>query len=113
MPYDPNNPPAKVGHLPDKEKRRWCHVWNSVYNRTGDETRAFKAAWGTVRKWDASLGFDIRDADIIAEIEADSIEKDQELISKVLGSEVFLKSSGRREGRDAGKEGDSAGSQAQ
>lgn len=110
MPYDPDNPPEKVRHLSDQNQRRWCHIWNSVYNRTGDETRAFKSAWGSVNKWSKSLGFDVNDADIIAEIEADSIEKDQELISKVLGSEVFLKSSGRRGGRDAGKEGDSAGS---
>lgn len=111
MPYDPNNPPTKVRHLPDKEQRRWVHVWNSVYDRTGDETRAFKAAWGTVNKWSESLGFNIKDADILAEIEADSLEKDRELISKALGSEIFLRSSGRREVGDEGTKRDPKGTQ--
>ncbi len=53
MPY------ASVAELPanvkrklktPKKRRQWMHVWNSAYDRHGDESRAFAEAWATVQK---------------------------------------------------------------
>ena len=50
MPYDPENPPAKVKKLSPKKQRQWVNVWNSTYNRTHDEAKSFSTAWGVARK---------------------------------------------------------------
>jgi hypothetical protein len=53
MPYStiqslPANVKAKIK---DKTKRRqWLHVWNSEYDKHGDESRAFASAWSVVQK---------------------------------------------------------------
>lgn len=52
MPY------ATVADLPDRVKQHipshaqhiFLHVWNSVYEKTGDEKRAFASAWSKVHK---------------------------------------------------------------
>lgn len=33
-----------------KKQRQWAHIFNSVMERTGSESAAFKAASGTVKK---------------------------------------------------------------
>jgi cation transport regulator ChaB len=43
--------PANVrSKLKGKKRRQWMHVWNSSYQRHGDESRAFGEAWSTVQK---------------------------------------------------------------
>ena len=50
MPYDINNPPEKLRKLSDKKKRQWVSVFNSCYDKHGDEARCHKMAWGVVGK---------------------------------------------------------------
>ena len=44
MPYatDGHDVPARIKG--SKKRRQWAHVWNSTYESTGDEGRAFAAA---------------------------------------------------------------------
>lgn len=63
MPYNPDDPsgwPAHVRKLPAKRGRQWAHVWNGVFEETGDEGRAFAAANATalrkVDRWKISGG---------------------------------------------------------
>lgn len=49
MPFDPNNPPAKVSKLPAKKQRQWVHVFNSCYEKHGDDAKCHKMAWGAVK----------------------------------------------------------------
>lgn len=42
--------PASVKKLPEKLQRMWMHIWNSVYDKTKDEARAFRSAWSQVNK---------------------------------------------------------------
>jgi cation transport regulator ChaB len=42
--------PDAVKKLPEKKQRQWMHVWNSVYDRTKNEARAYRSAWSTVHK---------------------------------------------------------------
>jgi len=55
MPFDPNNPPAKLKNLSDKKKRQWVHVFNSCYKKNPDEKKCHMQAWGTVKKSAASV----------------------------------------------------------
>lgn len=41
-------PPA-VAQLPEAERARWISVFNATHEATGDETRAFRAAWSALR----------------------------------------------------------------
>lgn len=58
MPYNPDSPdPVIVARIKkrwpcatDKDVRQWVHVWNSTYERYGDEARAFACAWGVLEK---------------------------------------------------------------
>lgn len=50
MPYDPDNPPAKVRKLSTKKQRQWVNSFNSAWEKYGDEARAHKIAWGSVKK---------------------------------------------------------------
>ncbi len=43
-PKDPSGWPDHVKKLPAKKGRQWVHTWNGVYDDTGSEKRAFKAA---------------------------------------------------------------------
>ena len=43
-PYTEDSAPDHVKKLPDKKKRQWIHIWNSVFKQTKSETKAFKAA---------------------------------------------------------------------
>ena len=43
-----NLPPA-VAALPEAERARWIAVFNGVHEATGDEVRAFRAAWSDLR----------------------------------------------------------------
>jgi cation transport regulator ChaB len=42
-------PPAVRSKLKGKKARQWMHVWNSEYDKHGDESRAFASAWAAVR----------------------------------------------------------------
>lgn len=55
MPYASTKElPAPVrAKLKGKKLRQWLHVWNSSYDRHGDESRAFAEAWATVKKANA------------------------------------------------------------
>jgi cation transport regulator ChaB len=46
--------PPSVKKLEEKKQRQFMHVWNSAYNKSKDETSAFKQAWGVVNKIDKS-----------------------------------------------------------
>ena len=50
MPFDPDNPPAKLKNLSDKKKRQWVHVFNSCYEKHKNDETCHKMAWGTVKK---------------------------------------------------------------
>ena len=50
MPYDVNNPPAKVSKLPKAKQRQFVHVFNSCYEKHGDDAICSKMAWGVVGK---------------------------------------------------------------
>jgi hypothetical protein len=50
MPFDPDNPPAKLKNLSDKKKRQWVHVFNSCWEKHADEKTCHMMAWGTVKK---------------------------------------------------------------
>ena len=54
-------PPAVKNKIHDAKKRRqWMHVWNSAYDRHGDESRAFAEAWSVVGKsGEANLNFEV------------------------------------------------------
>lgn len=43
-----NLPPA-VAQLPEAERARWISVFNATHEATGDEVRAFRAAWSVLR----------------------------------------------------------------
>lgn len=74
MPYTPNskNLPANVKKMGAKDKRQWCHVWNSAYkscvakgtDTKACETLAFTEANGVVAKGQGLLGalwFELQD----------------------------------------------------
>jgi len=50
MPFDPDNPPEKVSKLSEKKQRQWVHVFNSCYDKHGDDALCHKMAWGAVKK---------------------------------------------------------------
>ena len=50
MPYDIDNPPAKIRSLSPKKQRQWVHVFNSAMSGGADEASAHKQAWGAVKK---------------------------------------------------------------
>jgi hypothetical protein len=50
MPFDPNNPPAKLSKLSPKKQRQWVHVFNSCYSKTPDDKKCHMMAWGAVKK---------------------------------------------------------------
>jgi len=50
MPFDPDNPPAKLKNLSDKKKRQWVHVFNSCYEKHKDDKMCHMQAWGVVKK---------------------------------------------------------------
>lgn len=47
MPYDPNNPPAKLSGMPAKAQRIWVHAYNSC--EYDDTARCNKIAYGAVK----------------------------------------------------------------
>lgn len=55
MPFNPNNPPAKLKNLSAKKQRQWVHVFNSCYKKNPDEKKCHMQAWGTVKKSAASV----------------------------------------------------------
>ena len=51
MPYaSVSQLPKYVKRYPPKLQRMWMAVWNSVYNKTKSEARAFKAANAVLKK---------------------------------------------------------------
>jgi cation transport regulator ChaB len=50
MPFDPDNPPAKVKGLSKKKQRQFCHVFNSCWKKHHDDGKCHAMAWGAVRK---------------------------------------------------------------
>lgn len=52
MPYDNlrDLPQAVRDKLPRKKQEKWRAVWNSSYDRHGNEQRAYAEAWGSVKK---------------------------------------------------------------
>lgn len=53
MPYsttDQSNLPGHIKKLGAKQRRQWIHVWNSVHESTGDESKAFAAANASLKK---------------------------------------------------------------
>jgi hypothetical protein len=62
MPY------ASVDELPQavkdkikspRRRRQWMHVWNSEYDKHGDESRAFASAWSTAQKGSSMSDFNL------------------------------------------------------
>ena len=50
MPYaSQDDQPANIKELPKKLQRMWLKVWNSVFEQTNDEGKAFAAANAAVR----------------------------------------------------------------
>jgi hypothetical protein len=85
MPYSIDSPPDKIRGLSDKDKRRWIHVFNSCYEKYGDDAKCHKMAFGVTGGWSKDKGFDPCDEnrDILLEID---IEK--EMIERELGFEI-------------------------
>jgi hypothetical protein len=50
MPYDPENPPDKLKNLSENKQRQWVHVFNSCFEKNGDEGMCHQMAWGVVNK---------------------------------------------------------------
>ena len=51
MPYSSvDELPDAVKKLPVEKQRQWMAVWNSIYNATHDEDRAFAGAWSKVKE---------------------------------------------------------------
>lgn len=50
MPYDVNNPPAKIRKLSVKKRKQWVSVFNNCYAEHGDDALCHKMAWGVVNK---------------------------------------------------------------
>ena len=52
MPYknDGSNVPTEIQKYPTVVKRQWANVWNSIYDRTGDEGRAYAGANSVIEK---------------------------------------------------------------
>jgi cation transport regulator ChaB len=62
-PYDSlQELPDAVKNLPKKKRRQWMHVFNSVYERVGEQ-RAHAAAWAAVNKESVVGNFRIIKAD--------------------------------------------------
>lgn len=57
MPYSrvEDLPSAVRGKLRGKKLRQWMHVFNSAYDRHGDESRAFAEAWSTAQKMEKAM----------------------------------------------------------
>lgn len=53
MPYDASDVaglPKNVQEMSDHDRRQWCHIWNSAYERHGDEGLSFREANGVLKK---------------------------------------------------------------
>jgi cation transport regulator ChaB len=51
MPYNPDNPPDEIRRkLPKEKQRKWCEVFNSVFDKTKSDEKAFQTAWRVVKK---------------------------------------------------------------
>jgi len=52
MPYknDGSDVPEHIQKYPAVVRRQWAHVWNSIYDRTGEEGRAHSGANAVVEK---------------------------------------------------------------
>lgn len=53
--YTEGNAPDHVKKLPEKKKRQWIHIWNSVFKQTKSEVKAFKAANAIIKESIAEL----------------------------------------------------------
>ena len=51
MPYDVDNPPSKIRGLSQEKQRQWVHVFNSCYEKHGDDAKCSKMAWGVTGGW--------------------------------------------------------------
>ena len=72
MPYDPDNPPEKLRGLPENKQRQWVHVFNSCYEKYGDDAKCSKMAWGVTGGWKKEKGFDPLDADRDLDVEREA-----------------------------------------
>jgi len=54
-PYTEGNAPDNIKKLPDKKKREWIHIWNSVFAQTKSEEKAFKAANAILKESNVEL----------------------------------------------------------
>lgn len=53
MPYSPDDIeklPKNVQGMDDKSRRQWTHIWNSSFEKDGDEAKAFAEANGVLKK---------------------------------------------------------------
>ena len=93
MPYDPSDPPEKVRGLPEKKKRQWVHVFNSAYEKYGNDEKAHKLAWGVTGGWRKDKGYDPEDPDrdILLEMEVEKRLDIEDQVMGLLGEEVTIK----------------------
>lgn len=71
--------PDHVKKLPEKKQRQWMHIWNSVYERTGDEGRAFAAANAILHEKnyeDSEIEIMVKNA-----VEGDTVQKKDEAVT--------------------------------
>jgi len=52
MPYKSiDELPKHVKKYPEKVQKRWMEIWNSIYDKTGDEGRAFAGANSMLKEY--------------------------------------------------------------
>jgi len=50
-PYTKTNYPSYLNKYPEGARNVWISTWNSVYEKTHDEAKAFKIAWSALQKY--------------------------------------------------------------
>lgn len=82
MPYDVNNPPEKVRGLSENKQRQWVEVFNSCFEKHGDEELCSKEAWGVTGGWKDKEN---------KEFTSEEIEVAEAFITKEVGLKIEIK----------------------
>ena len=90
MPYDPENPPAKLRGLSSAKQRQWVHVFNSCYEKYSDDAKCSKMAWGETGGWKDEKGYEFeRDPSVEREaLVRMEVDEALDVIVKGLGGET-------------------------
>jgi hypothetical protein len=89
MPYDPENPPEKLRGLSPTKQRQWVHVFNSCFEKNGDDALCSKEAWGVTGGWQdkdvKTKGADMRNSvEVSFRVKGDAVREMPKLIEYIM-----------------------------